>query len=73
MNFHLIVEMKKNGVPAQTTRNRVTDMVERGLVTKDDYPKRSVRGGPEYPSVHYFIDGREKLISITDAGYSIAL
>ena len=70
---NLIVEMKKKGVPAQTTRNRVTDMVERGLVTKDDYPKRSVRGGPEYPRIVYFIDGREKLISITDAGYSILI
>ena len=70
---NLIVEMEEKGVPAQTTRNRVTAMVERGLVTKDGCPKRSVRGSPEYRRIVYFIAEREKLVSITDAGNSILI
>ena len=70
---NLMVEMEEKGVPAQTSRNRVTAMMERGLVTKDDCPKRSVRGSPEYRRIVYFIDGREKLVSITDAGNSILI
>ena len=62
---------KKEGVPRNTTANRVKAMAERTLVKSEhNCPKRSSRGSPEYPSINYFIDKREKLVSITAVGKS---
>ena len=68
---HFKDEMLKLGKPKTTTKGRLEQMKEFGFVKIErNVPKCSTRGMGRYQRDEYFIDQREELVSITDAGKS---
>ena len=68
---HFKDEMLKLGKPKTTTKGRLEQMKEFGFVKIErNVPKCSTRGAGRYERDEYFIDQREELVSITDAGKS---